>query len=608
MAMFNTTYSNNIRTVTGTPQLNNNDVVLNCDTSLGAVTINLLQIPANYWNTQWRLYIKDIAGNSSTNNITINAGAGQKIDGSSSLIVKTNSAQVIIQISSNTDFVAVQSYCCGTTGIVSLTNSQLLALISSNLIVVGQEYLVTDAEFTDGGIIILGSSINSVAKDGHSFHLNADYQAVGNYSGVSGFQSQIGLWGFNDTPVIGDIVIWNNLHYKNLTGINTSNAPSFDFANWELLTKSETNGYILEIDFSLYDEINNRLISRQDKLKNNVEFSFDSVEIAYSFDNFQWGNNVVNNNKIFGNLCVPLNMMNCFWTEFQNNVIQSVVYFQDNLSLKKSKIFSGNRVGESGYLSILGNDTFLDIQDNQIDGTINFNNLSTQNLVSISKNSLSFNTNFVIGAFSGNNQLYFYNNTFTNSAQLNIEFADTVLADVEIYNNNHFSTIINIGAIFGGLATWRFNTINTRVATINILVLNNNATQGGEGCIIDNWYSDFPKVLNMASAAVFSAGVLQLGIETWIGKYLLTNTSGQTISNIQGGVFNNFQLISNGSVGDTFNISTTNISTSVAGDIIRNHGLPNHSSFESYIDFKDSLTVKTIGSNKYFITSIDAAF
>ena len=150
MAMFNTTYSNNIRTVTGTPQLNNNDVVLNCDTSLGAVTINLLQIPANYWNTQWRLYIKDIAGNSSTNNITINAGAGQKIDGSSSLIVKTNSAQVIIQISSNTDFVAVQSYCCGTTGIVSLTNSQLLALISSNLIVVGQEYYYQYQSFQKG--------------------------------------------------------------------------------------------------------------------------------------------------------------------------------------------------------------------------------------------------------------------------------------------------------------------------------------------------------------------------------------------------------------------------------------------------------------------------
>ena len=96
MAMFSTKYPNNSRTVTGTPQLYNDDVILNCDTSTGAVIINLLEIPANFWNTQWRLYIIDSGNNASVNNITINAGSGQTINGSSSLVVSTNSAQIVL--------------------------------------------------------------------------------------------------------------------------------------------------------------------------------------------------------------------------------------------------------------------------------------------------------------------------------------------------------------------------------------------------------------------------------------------------------------------------------------------------------------------------------
>lgn len=114
MTMFSTKYPNNIRTVTGTPLLKNDDVVLECDTTLGPVTINLLGIPGGNWNTPWRLYIIDKApGNASVNNITINAGLGQKINNSASVIINVTGGGALVRILDNTNFLADLNYCCG---------------------------------------------------------------------------------------------------------------------------------------------------------------------------------------------------------------------------------------------------------------------------------------------------------------------------------------------------------------------------------------------------------------------------------------------------------------------------------------------------------------
>jgi hypothetical protein len=625
MAMFSTKYPNNSRTVTGTPQLYNDDVILNCDTSTGAVIINLLEIPANFWNTQWRLYIIDSGNNASVNNITINAGSGQTINGSSSLVVSTNSAQIVLQISSNTAFVGVESYCCASasgvtsiiagtgitvnqptgdvtvsaigTGLISLTNAALLALISAGTVVAGQEYLVTDATWTDGGIVLTGTSTTSVASDGHSFHLNADYQGVGNYSGVAGFQSNLRLWSIAETPVIGDVVIWDNLHYLSLTGVNTSNAPSTDPTNWSVLAKSVTNGYILEIDFSIYDKTLNRIISRQDKRNNIVEFSFTGD--IFSFDNFQWGNDVVTNNKIFGTLSVPINMMNCFWEDFQNNVIQGLVHCVDDLSRKKRKSFSGNRVGSSGTVILWGSDTLLAIRNNQIDGQISFVQIATSNTVLFEYNFFSINSTISSGQVIGTNQVLIRNNTFENDALMNIEITDTTLGNIDISENTHFSTEIHIGRFLGS-ARWYNNSINSRIAVITIVSLDNNGTQGGEATILTNEYSNFPKVLDMSSGSVFSGGILQLGSESWIGKYLITSGSAQTISNIQGGVFDNIELKASGTFTDSFLISYTAYSGSASGDIIGSEGIqPLPITFTSYADYGDNIILEAIGTGKY---------
>ncbi len=102
--MYATKYPNEYRTVSGTYNVVSEDSMLLCDTSAGAVTINLQSIPTNKWNTDWTLYISDISNNAATNNITINAGSGQTVNGASSVVINTNGASIITVISANAKY------------------------------------------------------------------------------------------------------------------------------------------------------------------------------------------------------------------------------------------------------------------------------------------------------------------------------------------------------------------------------------------------------------------------------------------------------------------------------------------------------------------------
>lgn len=107
MSMYSTQYQNPTRIVTGTPTLTNSDVVLYCDTTSSPVILNLLDIPNNYWQTTWKLYVIDYSNNAATNNITINAGSGQTINGQSSLVISTNGGEAFVRIQSNTSFLGI---------------------------------------------------------------------------------------------------------------------------------------------------------------------------------------------------------------------------------------------------------------------------------------------------------------------------------------------------------------------------------------------------------------------------------------------------------------------------------------------------------------------
>jgi hypothetical protein len=132
MAMNATKYPNNIRTVSG---LNvvvfDNDVELSVNTSTIACSIDLPAIASGYWNTTWKLYVFDASNNAAANNITINAGSGQKINGASSLVINTNGAGIMIRVLSNTSFIAITTYTAGGGGGGVLSVAAVAPLTSS---------------------------------------------------------------------------------------------------------------------------------------------------------------------------------------------------------------------------------------------------------------------------------------------------------------------------------------------------------------------------------------------------------------------------------------------------------------------------------------------
>jgi hypothetical protein len=358
-------YPNTSRTITGL--LNDvftSDVLIFCDTSTGAVALNLLEIPTGFWNTTYKLYVIDANNNAQTNNITINAPVGFQVNNASSFVISTNGGIALIRIINNTDYLAelnynasalavlnegvlltpnatsmdfIGSYVNATNvgsavsvfiqpSIISLTYAQLQTAITNSTLIAGQMYSITNAIFiqTTGEtapIYLTATSTNTISAQGQGRFLNADYQLVGNYSGVTGFVSALGVWNLTLAIVVGVVVIWDNLQYVSLTGNN--NQPDLNPSDWQLLSKTLTTGYILEVCTILYDVKSNSIYKRIDLNNNSVEnniSSYLSVGLE-AFQLFQWGastftkDNSVANESVLNNC----NNQNYVW----NNVINS---------------------------------------------------------------------------------------------------------------------------------------------------------------------------------------------------------------------------------------------------------------------------------------------
>lgn len=118
--LFETKYPTNIRTVNPlvpvTAIVYQDDVVLECDTSVAPVNLTLLGIPFGSWSTQYKIYVRDISNNASVNNITVNAGNGvdpntglpvaQTINGGPSVTININGGAVLIRIVDNYTYIA----------------------------------------------------------------------------------------------------------------------------------------------------------------------------------------------------------------------------------------------------------------------------------------------------------------------------------------------------------------------------------------------------------------------------------------------------------------------------------------------------------------------
>jgi hypothetical protein len=166
----------------------------------------------------------------------------------------------------------------------------------------GKFYWITDVGDGDGandaGVIVQAIARNKVSKSGHMIALNADYQDIGTYVFTGVFTGvQLGIWTDALTPNTGDCVIWNNYHWRNLTGTNTTDNPADDAVNWVQAPKHIDNGYIREVDFVLWDMDLCVIIQRACRRLNIIKFDPNG---SATYEMCQFGSDLFrgNNNSL----------------------------------------------------------------------------------------------------------------------------------------------------------------------------------------------------------------------------------------------------------------------------------------------------------------------
>lgn len=392
MAMFDTKYPNTSRIVTGTPQLFNDDVILLCDTSAGPVTINLLEIPENFWNTNWKLYVVDNNANASVNNIVINAGVGQLINSLANITIDTNNGGAVVQIASNeaflgnlfftsggaggpdekvkvsttdttTDFLTekvvagsgmtinilssgadeqMELVCTGAGGgaITSKTNANFKVEVAASTLIPNSLYLITDAGFTQG-VYLRALTSNTFSREGRGIFLNMDWQNIsGNFKGV---------WNVGVTGLTANTsqVAWDGEVYVSQTGVNGTTNPSIDGANWSAFKRTaDPSLYVQELDWVLYDVESNEITLRRDKRNNSIENFFQTKVPTYnSLDEkeFQWGNDNCHSNKAMnGGVLLNKNWYSLALTDgFAYNTADSLAFVD---AKNHNNVFSLNTV------------------------------------------------------------------------------------------------------------------------------------------------------------------------------------------------------------------------------------------------------------------------
>lgn len=457
-----TKYGNTTRTIVGAINfVYNNDVVLLCDTSLAPVTLDLLQIPIDFFSTQYKLYIVDKNNNASVNNITIKAQVGNTVNNALTAVINVNGGVGVVTISSNTTYNAQFNYGGGAGGnpiivkdegvvltptvasfdfvgiyvnatavgndvtvainpnFTIVTYVQLTTLISTNALIPSQQYLITDAIFTNTApietvaITVEAITVNEITLQGNGIFLNADYQAIGNYSTVVGYSGNLGVWLSTLIVAIGNVVVWNNLNWVNISGTN-GGEPSSTPADWTLLAKSSTNGYITEIDNINYNVSTNQIIFREDLRYNRVENNINTYLTGLeAFLYFQWGNNNVTGNVVE--------------TDSYIEIINNIGYVNNNtISINSSVTWTRNLVNE-GYFN-----------GNKI---TNFSQLDVINVGQIINNDFFYVTNLNILTQVGN--CIIKENIFKYGTNCSIKCNSSELIAPIIYSNTFFGDIVS---------------------------------------------------------------------------------------------------------------------------------------------------------------------
>ena len=223
---------------------------------------------------------------------------GKTIKGYASKAELNNDDAFLFQRNNEYFYVNAQSIASGS--VVNDTRSNINSIRTAGNLSTNAVYYGTDSY-----IYAHATSTSTIDSNALFLARVGDYNSSGVYSGITianGFSvtatgTNLGVWTVSLTPSSGDVVIWNNLHWLNITGANGATDPTTDVTNWESVTNTDiqtafTYGYIKEIDPILYDFESNVVLRRYDKRNNDIGVN--------AIDTFQWGNNNVKGNTIVG--------------------------------------------------------------------------------------------------------------------------------------------------------------------------------------------------------------------------------------------------------------------------------------------------------------------
>lgn len=460
----------------------------------------------------------------------------------------------------------------------TLTRTTLQGYISASSLKKGKFYNISDGDYHGlncQGVIVQATSINTISLQGSGIYLNADYQAVGDYSGVVGYTgTNHGIWTTTapGTFLAGDIVIYNNQNYVKDSAIHTwSPAPGVS-TNWTLLTPSVTNGYIQEVDFVKYDIAGNNVIYRADRRCNEIELNPAALYTRQPLYTFQWGNNRSTHNKIIGasiwkctnsNNATYSNVLNYGSISDQSETYSGTItnnqlsgsseidfvtnYFNNQGDVSFNCLSSGSSiktaisptVATSYYGFIVGNvlTNYSTITVDGLSGSkINYNTLSQYGSLSagvltntdIQKNTISASSFTIQEALDCT---YQKNQLITASL---INLTGTVGSKQHSFQIEE-CTLSNGAGIYGTALTGYYIkncTFDSKVASVDFSGVvpydthfyNYRITQG---------LSNFPATLDMSDPLVYDAPSKTITMPySWAGRYYIANAIAQQVQNI----------------------------------------------------------------------------
>lgn len=340
----------------------------------------------------------------------------------------------------------------GAASIVEITYADMATALAGATLTPGQYYNITDAAGTDLGFVCMAVQADEITVSGTGGYLNADFQAVGDYSGVEGITGQAagtqqGIWqaanegGYTQ----GDIVIWNLLHWQ-LTdsGAIDGTDPATNTAAYTQLLKTNTNqGYITAWDGSEFDFPNAWLQYREDVLGNKIRYTKNEDDankgLGYSaILDFQFGRTGVYANISDDGYMGIKNIIGFFYrnsftksSEFSNCTIGDQASVYGNTLALAAGILSCTFENESGF----NTNTFYSSASIE-NVTFQLGAAAQGNIFGVS----SYFSDCNIGQYSG-----VYNNILENGAQLT---GITAGANCSISRNK-----VGQGATLGGSTT-----------------------------------------------------------------------------------------------------------------------------------------------------------